>query len=214
MSGHKEILGIWIGENESAPFWLSVCTDLKNRGAEDILIACKDGLSGFSDAIHAVFPKTDIQLCVIHQIRNSMKYVAFKDHKTVMADLKGVYQALTLEEAEFAFSKFQDKWEGKYPLAIRSWENHWEELTCFFSYPAEIRKLIYTTNTIEGYHRQLRKVTKTKTAYPSDDALRKIIYLATIEISKKWTMPLKSWKQCMSQLAIHFRERFISEFSS
>ncbi|MCP8970801.1 IS256 family transposase [Ectobacillus ponti] len=200
LSGHKEILGIWIGENESASFWLSVCTDLKNRGIQDILIACKDGLSGFSEAIHAVFPRTSIQLCVIHQIRNWLKYVVFKDQKAV-------YQALTLEEAELAFSRFSDKWGSKYPLVIRSWGNNWTELTSFFSCPAEIRKLIYTTNTIEGYHRQLRKVTKTKTAYPSDDALRKIIYLATVEISKKWTMPLRSWKQCISQLAIFFEGR-------
>lgn len=214
VSGHKEILGIWIGENESASFWLSVCTDLKNRGVEDILIACKDGLSGFSEAIHAVFPQTSIQLCVIHQIRNSLKYVTFKDQKALLADLKSVYQALTLDEAELAFSRFRDQWGNKYPLVIRSWENNWIELTSFFSYPSEIRRLIYTTNTIEGYHRQLRKVTKTKTAYPSDDALRKIIYLATVEISKKWTMPLRSWKQCISQLAIHFGERLNTELSS
>lgn len=214
VSGHKEILGIWIGENESASFWLSVCTDLKNRGVEDILIACKDGLSGFSEAIHAVFPQTSIQLCVIHQIRNSLKYVTFKDQKALLADLKSVYQALTLDEAELAFSRFRDQWGNKYPLVIRSWENNWIELTSFFSYPSEIRRLIYTTNTIEGYHRQLRKVTKTKTAYPSDDALRKIIYLATMEISKKWTMPLRSWKQCISQLAIHFGERLNTELSS
>ncbi len=214
VSGHKEILGIWIGENESASFWLGVCTDLKNRGVEDILIACKDGLSGFSEAILSVFPQTNIQLCVIHQIRNSMKYVTFTDQKVMMVDLKRVYQALTLEEAELAFSDFRDKWSTKYPLVVRSWENNWLELTSYFSYPAEIRKLIYTTNTIEGYHRQLRKVTKTKTAYPSDDALRKIIYLATMEISKKWTMPLRSWKECISQLAIYFGDRLEIELFS
>jgi putative transposase len=185
MNGQKDILGIWIGENESASFWLGVCTELKNRGVQDILIACKDGLSGFSDAINSVFPQTEIQLCVIHQIRNSMKYVSYKEQKAVMADLKKVYQALTLEEAELAFNDFKEKWGKKHSIIIRSWENNWIELTAYFNYPPEIRKMIYTTNIIEGYHRQLRKVTKTKTAYPSDDALRKIIYLATTQAAKK-----------------------------
>jgi putative transposase len=214
MSGQKEILGIWIGEHESASFWLGVCTDLKSRGVEDILIACKDGLSGFSDAINAAFPRTQIQLCVIHQIRNSMKYVTYKEEKAVLADLKKVYQALTLEEAEAAFASFKEKWGKKHPIIIRSWETNWIELTAYFGYPAEIRKMMYTTNIIEGYHRQLRKVTKTKTAYPSDDALRKIIYLATMDASRKWTMPLRSWKECISQLAIHFGDRLQAELSA
>ena len=207
VQGHKEILGIWIGQNESASFWLGVCNDLKNRGVQDILIACKDGLSGFSDAIESVFPRTTIQLCVIHQIRNSMKFVSYKEQKAVMADLKKVYQALTLEEAEWAFSQFKEKWGKKHPIIVKSWETNWLELTAYFSYPAEIRRLIYTTNTIEGYHRQLRKVTKTKTAYPTDDALRKIIYLATMEISKKWTMPVRAWTDCISQLVILYGDR-------
>lgn len=185
MSGQKDILGIWIGENESASFWLGVCNDLKNRGVEDILIACKDELSGFSEAINTVFPQTEIQLCVIHQIRNSLKYVPYKEQKELMADLKQVYQALTMEEAELAFEIFKEKWGKKHPIIIRSWENNWLELTAYFKYPYEIRRIIYTTNVIEGYHRQLRKVTKTKTAYPTDEALKKIIYLATIEASKK-----------------------------
>jgi putative transposase len=214
MSGQKEILGIWIGENESASFWLGVCTDLKNRGLEDILIACKDGLSGFSEAIQSIFPQTEIQLCVIHQIRNSMKYVSYKEQKQVMADLKKVYQALTIEEAELAFNEFKDKWGKKHPIIIRSWETNWIELTAYFSYPPDIRRMIYTTNIIEGYHRQLRKVTKTKTAYPTDEALRKIIYLATIEASKKWTMPVRGWKECISQLAIHFEDRLKPELSA
>lgn len=213
MSGHKDILGIWIGEHESASFWLNVCTDLKSRGVEDILIACKDGLSGFSEAINAAFPRTQIQLCVIHQIRNSMKYVPFEEEKAVLADLKKVYQALTLEEAESTFAAFKDKWGKEIPI-IRSWENNWLELTAYFSYPPEIRKMIYTTNIIEGYHRQLRKVTKTKTAFPSDVALRKIIYLATVEASKKWTMPIRNWKECISQLAIHFGDRLQGELSA
>jgi transposase-like protein len=207
LEGQKDILGIWIGENESASFWLGVCNDLKNRGVEDILIACKDGLSGFSEAINTVFPKTEIQLCVIHQIRNSMKYVPYKEQKPVMADLKKVYQALTLEEAELAFEEFKETWGKKYPIIVRSWEQNWLELTTYFAYPYDIRKIIYTTNIIEGFHRQLRKVTKTKNAYPTDDALRKVIYLATVEASKKWTMPIREWKSCISQLAIHFEGR-------
>jgi Transposase and inactivated derivatives len=207
MAGHKEVLGIWIGENESASFWLSVCNDLKNRGVEDILIVSKDGLSGFSEAIRTVFPKTEIQLCIIHQIRNSLKYVSYKDQKALMADLKKVYQALTLEEAEYNFLEFKEKWGKKHQIVIRSWENNWLELTAFFAYPPEIRKIIYTTNIVEGYHRQLRKVTKTKTAYPTDDALRKIIYLATEDISKKWTMPIKEWHSCLAQFMIYFEDR-------
>jgi transposase-like protein len=207
LEGHKDILGIWIGENESASFWLSVCNDLKNRGIEDILIICKDGLSGFSEAINTVFPKTEIQTCVIHQIRNTMKYVPFKEQKAVVADLKTVYQSLTLEEAELAFEIFKEKWGKKYPVIIKSWEQNWLELTAYFAYPYAIRRIIYTTNTVEGYHRQLRKVTKTKNAYPTDDALRKVIYLATMEASKKWTMPIREWRSCLAQLAIHFEDR-------
>ena len=213
MAGQKEVLGIWVGENESASFWLNVCNDLKNRGVEDILIACKDGLSGFSDAINTVFPRTEIQLCVIHQIRNSLKYVPYKEQKELIADLKRIYQALTLEEAEFAFEEFKEKWGKRHPIIIKSWENNWLELTAYFSYPHEIRRMIYTTNIIEGYHRQLRKVTKTKTAYPTDEALKKIIYLATMEASKKWTMPIREWKNCISQFAIHFGDRLKLELA-
>ncbi|WP_208587812.1 IS256 family transposase [Gracilibacillus suaedae] len=213
MEGQKEILGIWIGESESSSFWLGVCTDLKNRGVEDILIACKDGLSGFSEAINSVFPRTEIQLCVIHQIRNSMKYVSYKEQKVVMKDLKKVYQALTLEEAEMEFATFKETWGKKHPIIIRSWEQNWLELTTYFQYPHEIRRAIYTTNIVEGYHRQLRKVTKTKSAFPSDEALRKMIYLTTMAISKKWTMPIRGWTECISQLAIYFGERLESELS-
>ena len=207
MDGMKDILGIWVGENESASFWLGICNDLKNRGVEDILIACKDGLSGFSEAISSVFPQTEIQLCVIHQIRNSLKYVPYKQQKELMADLKKVYRALTIEEAELGFEAFKDKWGKRHPIIIRSWEKNWDELTAYFKYPYEIRRIIYTTNTIEGYHRQLRKVTKTKTAYPSDESLKKIIYLATMEVQKKWSMPLREWKQCVSQFHIYFSDR-------
>jgi putative transposase len=207
MAGQKDILGIWIGENESASFWLGVCNDLRNRGITDILIACKDGLSGFSEAINTVFPQTEIQLCVIHQIRNSLKYVSYKDQKALMVDLKAVYQALTLEEAEMAFAAFKEKWGKKHSIVIRSWENNWLELTTYFKYPHEVRRMIYTTNIIEGYHRQLRKVTKTKTAYPTDESLRKIIYLATMEAAKKWSMPVRNWVECISQLSIYFENR-------
>lgn len=214
MDGQKDILGIWIGESESASFWLGVCNELKSRGVEDILIACKDGLSGFSEAITTVFPQTEIQLCIIHQIRNSLKYVSYKEHKAIMADLKTVYQALTLEEAEMAFGVFKEKWGKKHPIIIRSWESNWLELTTYFKYPYSIRRMIYTTNIIEGYHRQLRKVTKTKTAYPSDEALRKIIFLATVDAAKKWTMPLRNWTDCISQLTIYFEGRLNANWVS
>lgn len=213
MAGQKEVLGIWVGEHESASFWLGVCNDLKNRGLQDILIACKDGLSGFSEAISTVFSQTEIQLCIIHQIRNSMKYVSYKYQKELIADLKKVYQALTIGEAEMSFTAFKEKWGKKHPIIVRSWENNWLELTAYFKYPYEIRRMIYTTNIIEGYHRQLRKVTKTKTAYPTDEALVKIIYLATIEASKKWTMSVRDWKNCISQFAIYFEDRLESEIA-
>ncbi|AVX19757.1 Transposase, Mutator family [Carboxydocella sporoproducens DSM 16521] len=190
---------------------MGVLNDLKNRGVQDILIIAKDNLSGFSEAIAAVFPQTEIQLCVIHQIRNSLKYVSYKDSKALVTDLKTIYKALTLEEAELNFEKFKEKWGSKYPLVIKSWERNWLELTAYFRYPEEIRRLIYTTNIVEGYHRQLRKICKTKTAYPTDDALRKIIYLATQEISKKWTMPIRDWGRCMSQLVIYFGDRLSSK---
>ncbi len=177
------------------------------------MIACKDGLSGFSEAINTAFPKTEIQLCIIHQIRNSLKYVPYKEQKESMADLKKVYQALMIQEAELSFATFKEKWGKRHPIIIRSWENNWLELTAYFKYPYEIRRLIYTTNVIEGYHRQLRKVTKTKTAYPTYEALIKIIYLATLEASKKWTMPIKDWKNCMSQFAIYFDDRVESEMA-
>jgi len=206
--GIKDILGIWIGEEESASFWLNVCQDLKSRGVEDILIACKDGLSGFTEAINATFPKTDVQSCIIHQLRNNSKTVPNKNRKEFMNDLKNVYKAFTIEQAEMAFEEFKVKWEKKHPSVIKSWENNWLELTTYFSYPVEIRKLIYTTNTIEAFHRQLRKVTKTKTAYPTDNALRKIVYLATIGVTDKWTIPVPGWLECRQQFEIMFEGRF------
>lgn len=205
--GIKDILGIWIGENESASFWLSVCQELKNRGVQDVLIACKDGLSGFSEAINATFPKTDIQSCIIHQLRNNMKFVPNKYRKEVMDDLKKVYKACTLEKAEIAFEEFKEKWGKKYSSVVKSWETNWLELTTYFSYPVEIRKLIYTTNTIEAFHRQLRKVTKTKTAYPTDNALRKIVFLATVGVTDKWTNSVPGWLECRQQFEIMFQGR-------
>lgn len=207
MAGFKDVLGIWIGEAESAAFWIGTLNDLRARGVEDILIVSTDGLAGFSEAINAVFPKTELQLCVIHQIRNTLKYVANKDRGPLMQDLKPVYKALTIEEAELNFAAFKENWQGKYPHAIKSWETHWLELTAFFKYPKEIRRIMYTTNTIESYHRRLRKVTKTKTAYPNDEALLKILYLATMDATKKWTQPLQDWGYITSQFTILFADR-------
>jgi putative transposase len=188
MDGKKEILGIWMSENESASFWAGVLNELRNRGVQDILIACRDNLSGFSGAIETVFPHTEQQLCVIHQIRNSTKYVSYKDIKAVMADLKLVYGAPTQEDAGFHLEEFREKWSTKYPLILKSWDANWAELSTYFKYPQEVRTLIYTTNAVEGFHRMLRKFTKTKSIYPSDDAVRKSVYLSIQEISKKWTI--------------------------
>jgi len=202
------VLGHWVGDGgEGANFWLSVVTDLQARGVEDIFIACIDGLTGFKEAIHAVFPKSEIQRCVIHQIRQSLKYIASKDHKAFTADLKTVYRAVTREEAETNLLKLAEKWGDKYAIAVRSWENNWEDLVTFFDYPAEIRRLIYTTNVIEGYHRQLRKVTKNKAAFPTPEAVRKLLYLANENITKKWTMPIQNWANMLNQLALRFEGR-------
>jgi len=205
--GRKEVLGMYISESEGANFWLSVLTDLQNRGVEDMLIASIDNLKGFAEAIATVFPKTDIQSCVVHQIRNSLKYVASKDQKEFMRDLKPVYQATSKDLAQLNLEKLEEKWGKKYPVVISSWQRNWDKLTTYFKYPAEIRKVVYTTNTIEGYHRQIRKVTKTKGAFTSDMALLKLMYLATKNIEKKWTMPLQNWSITVSQLSIIFGEQ-------
>jgi len=207
MEGRKEILGIWLSENESASFWAGVCNDLKNRGVQDILIACRDNLSGFSTAIETVFPKTEQQLCVIHQIRNSTKYVSYKDLKPLMADLKLIYGAPTLEDAEYQLEEFREKWGKKYPQILRSWDANWAELSTYFKYPQEVRTLIYTTNAVEGFHRMLRKFTKTKTIYPTDDSVRKSVYLSIQEISRKWTMPIRDWGIIIGQLSLFFEDR-------
>lgn len=202
--GRKEVLGAYISESEGANFWLGVLTDLKQRGVEDILIACIDNLKGFEEAIKTVFPVAEVQSCIVHQIRNSLKYVASKDQKVFIADLKLVYKAPNINEATDNFTALKDKWEKKYPIVIQSWERNWSKLTHYFLYPDAIRKLIYTTNTIEGYHRQIRKVTKTKGSFTSDQALMKLIFLATRNIEKKWTQPLQNWSITISQLVIIF----------
>jgi transposase-like protein len=207
MEGRKEILGMWITENESASFWASVCNELRNRGVEDILITCRDNLSGFSQAIEAAFPKTEQQLCIIHQIRNSTRYVSYKDLKAVMTDLKAIYQAPSEDDALYQLEEFKDNWNKKYPQIAKSWEGNWTALSAYFKYPAEVRRLIYTTNAVEGFHRMLRKYTKTKTVFPSDDSLKKSIYLSIQEITKKWSMPVQNWGIIMGQLIIFFEER-------
>jgi putative transposase len=214
LEGRKEILGIWLSENESASFWTTVCNELKNRGVADILIACRDNLSGFSSAIETVFPKTEQQLCVIHQIRNSTKYVPYKDIKPVMADLKLVYGAPTLEDAEYRLEEFREKWGKKYPQILKSWDANWAELSTYFKYPQEVRTLIYTTNAVEGFHRMLRKFTKTKTIDPTDDAVRKSVYLSIQEISKKWSMPIRDWGIIIGQLTIFFEDRLQEKWAS
>src|SRR5690625_1302318 len=206
-NGYKQVLGSYISESEGANFWLQVLTDLQNRGLEDILIACTDNLNGFTEAILSVYPKAEVQSCIVHQIRNSLKYVASKDQKAFMKDLKRVYKADTLDMAELALDELADTWRSKYPIVIDSWRNNWEKLTTYFQYSAPIRKLIYTTNAVEGYHRQIRKVTKTKGAFTSDMALLKLIYLATKNIEEKWTAPLHNWALTVQQLAIRFGER-------
>ena len=193
---------------EGANFWLSVVTDLQNRGVEDIFIACIDGLTGFKDAILAVFPQTHIQACIIHQIRNSLRYVTWKDRKAFVADLKTVYQAVNREQAEANLVRLGEVWGKQYAIAVKSWENNWEDLATMFDYPEEIRRIIYTTNTVEGYHRQLRKVTKTKSSFPSPEAARKLLYLVTRDITRKWTAPIRDWAKVLNQLAIRFEGRF------
>lgn len=209
LEGHRDVLGHWVADGEEgANFWLSVITDLQNRGVQDIFLASMDGLTGFSDAIHAVFPHTEIQRCIIHQIRNSLRYVAWKDRKAFVQDLKQVYQAANREAGEAKLVSLREKWSEKYAIAVRSWENNWEELATFFDYSAEIRRLIYTTNTIEGYNRQLRKVTKNKASFPTQEAVRKLLYLANVNITKKWTRPISHWPKILNQLAIRFEDRF------
>ncbi len=207
MDGRKDILGVWIGENESAKFWLSVMNDLKNRGVKDVYVFCVDGLTGFREAIDAAFPNSQIQRCIIHQIRSSTRYVSYKDIKSLMADLKKIYQAINEDEALNALIEFKEKWQKTYPRCVKSWEDNWDILTTFFAYPAEVRKIIYTTNIIEGLNRQFRKITKNKPSFTNDDSLRKILYLASKKIVSHWTVTCRNWDLVSNQLSIMFADR-------
>ena len=208
LEGFKEILGMWVGENESSKYWLLVLNGLKERGVEDVLIFSTDNLPGFSQAIEAVYPKAEIQKCIIHQIRNSTKYVSYRDIKELMKDLKAVYKAPTEDLALTNLGVFEEKWGKKYPMCVSSWKNNWAELSTYFKYPEGIRKLIYTTNAMENFNRQLRKVTKNKTIFPNDYALQKSLYLAMVDASSKWTSRIRGWDQILSQLSIFFEGRF------
>ena len=207
LDGHKDILGVWIGEHESAKFWLSVMNDLRNRGIKDVYVFCVDGLNGFREAINAAFPHSQIQRCIIHQIRSSTKYVSYKDIKAVMADLKKIYQAINEDEARNALIQFKENWAKTYPSCVRSWEENWDILSTFFAYPAEVRKIIYTTNIIEGLNRQFRKITKNKPSFTNDDSLRKILYLASKNIVEHWSSVCRNWDIVSNQLSIMFAER-------
>ena len=207
LDGKKDVLGMWVGENESAKYWASVLNGLRNRGVEDIFIACTDNLTGFDAAIEAVFPQTEIQNCIIHQLRNSSKYVSYKDIKALMADLKAVYAAVDEGSALDALDIFAETWDKKYPKISKSWRENWVNLSTYFKYPVEVRRLIYTTNTIEGFNRQLRKVTKSKAVFPTDDSLFKMLYLAMIDITKKWTGRRQDWGTIHAQLSIYFNDR-------
>jgi putative transposase len=207
MAGEKEILGLWIAQTEGAKFWLQVVTELKNRGVQDIFIACVDGLKGFPEAIEVVYPKTAVQLCIVHMVRNSLNYVGWKLRKEVASDLRSIYTAATENEAQTRLQEFEDKWGSDYPTIVKSWRPNWARITPFFEYPAEIRKVIYTTNAIESVNMSLRKITKNRGSFPSDDALLKLFYLALTNISKKWTMPIRDWKAALTRFTIQFEER-------
>ena len=205
--GRKEVLGLYLGENEGAKFWLQVLTDLQNRGVKDILIASVDGLKGFPEAINSVFPHTEVQLCIVHQIRNSIRFVGSLNQKQFAHELKAVYQAFTKEEAENELDKLEEKWGKKYPIVFQSWRNKWDNLSLYFQYPEEIRRVIYTTNIIESVHRQFRTLTKTKGAFPNDDSLLKLLFMGIQNAQKKWTMPIRNWNLTLSQLSIYFEGR-------
>jgi transposase-like protein len=207
LDGQKDILGVWIGEHESAKFWLSVMNDLRNRGIKDVYVFCVDGLNGFKEAINAAFPHSQIQRCIIHQIRSSTKYVSYKDIKAVMADLKKIYQAINEDEARNALIQFKENWAKTYPSCVRSWDENWDILSTFFAYPAEVRRIIYTTNIIEGLNRQFRKITKNKPSFTNDDSLRKMLYLASQNIVNHWTVVCRNWDMVSNQLRILFEDR-------
>jgi transposase-like protein len=207
LEGCKEVLGIWIGEAESSKFWMSILTDLRNRGVKDILIACVDGLSGFEEAIKATFPMTEVQRCIVHQIRNSTRYVNYKDWRPFCKDMREIYTAPTEEAGLAALDRLEEKWAGKYAYAIKSWRSNWPCLSPFFKYPPEIRRLIYTTNPIESFNRQIRKITKNKGSFPTDDSLFKILYLIVMDESEQWKMSIREWGTIMNQLMIYFKDR-------
>jgi transposase-like protein len=211
LNGKKEILGLYLSENEGANFWLQVLTDLNNRGVQDILIASVDGLKGFPEAIKAIFPNTEIQLCIVHQIINSIRYVASKNQKEFMKDLKLIYQSISKEAAEIELDNLEEKWGKKYPIVIQSWKNKWENLSSYFKYPEDIKRIIYTTNIIESVHRQFRKLTKTKGAFPNENSLLKLLYMGIQNASKKWTMPIRNWSLTISQLSIFFEGRITNQ---
>jgi len=207
MEGQKALLGMWLSETEGAKFWLNVLTELQNRGVNDILIACVDGLKGFPDAIQAVFPQTQIQLCIVHRVRNSVKYVPWKDYKPVTADLKRIYRSVTEAEALQALAEFSERWDDKYPQISRSWRSHWDNLNTLFNYPEDIRRAIYTTNAIESLNSVIRKAIKKRKLFPTDDAAKKVVYLAIQQASKKWTMPIRNWKAALNRFMIEFEGR-------
>jgi transposase-like protein len=207
MNGEKELLGLWMSENEGAKFWMTVFNELQNRGVKDCFIACVDGLKGLPEAVEAVFPKTQVQLCIVHKVRNSLKYVPWKERKAVATDLRAIYAAPTLDEAQGSLERFSARWDSKYPAISPSWRADWERLTVFFNYPAEIRKVIYTTNTIESLNYSLRKILKNRGSFPNNEAILKLLYLALRNISKKWTMPIRNWKEALNQFVILFEQR-------
>lgn len=207
LDGAKEVLGMWVSENEGAKFWLQVVTELKNRGLQDIFIACVDGLKGFPEAIEAVYPKTQVQLCIVHMVRNSLRYVSWKQRKEVAADLKLIYGSATAEQAEMELSAFEAKWDATHPTIGMIWRRNWDQITPFFAYPADIRKVIYTTNAIESLNMSLRKVTKNRGSFPNDEAMLKLLYLALRNIAKKWTLPIRDWKAAMNRFTILFEDR-------
>ena len=207
MEGHKELLGMWLSENEGAKFWLGVLTELQTRGVQDILIACVDGLKGFPEAINSAFPQTQIQLCIVHMVRNSVRYVPWKDYKTVTTDLKRIYQSATEEEALLALDQFSETWDEKYPQISRTWRAHWDNLNTLFSYPPDIRKAIYTTNAIESLNSVIRKAIKKRKLFPTDDSAKKVVFLAITEASKKWSMPIRNWRAALNHFMIMFDER-------
>jgi len=207
LEGHKELLGLWLAENEGAKFWLNVLTELQNRGVQDILIACVDGLKGFPDAINTVFPETQIQLCIVHMVRNSIKFVTWKDYKAVTSGLKEIYKSATEEDALKSLDQFADGWDEKYPQISKSWRSNWENLNTLFDYPPEIRKAIYTTNAIESLNSVIRKATKKRKVFPTDDSAKKVIYLAIMDASKNWSMPIQNWKPALNRFMILFENR-------